>query len=99
MRVAFAFRLLPSEPGYHVSWIKNHLDAAGCRLAKYLADYDGDGAIRDARCRIAVQHGSSIAEVIPGAGSLQHTSRATTSGTILRTQGVTQLRREARKTQ
>jgi ATP-binding cassette subfamily F protein 3 len=57
---------LMDEPG-------NHLDAAAKKwLAKYLADYDGDGAMilvtHDVALLSSMDH---IAEVIPGAGSLQ----------------------------
>jgi ATP-binding cassette subfamily F protein 3 len=73
MRVAFA-RLLLSEPTLCLmDEPGNHLDAAAKKwLAKYLADYDGDGAMilvtHDVALLSSMDH---IAEVIPGAGSLQ----------------------------
>jgi ATPase subunit of ABC transporter with duplicated ATPase domains len=73
MRVAFA-RLLLSEPTLCLmDEPSNHLDAAAKKwLAKYLATYDGDGAMilvtHDVDLLKSMDH---IAEVVPGAGSLQ----------------------------
>lgn len=73
MRVAFA-RLLLSEPTLCLmDEPGNHLDAAAKKwLAKYLADYDGEGAMilvtHDVALLSSMDH---IAEVIPGGGSLQ----------------------------
>jgi len=73
MRVAFA-RLLLSEPTLCLmDEPGNHLDAAAKKwLAKYLADYDGEGAMilvtHDVTLLSSMDH---IAEIIPGAGSLQ----------------------------
>jgi ATP-binding cassette, subfamily F, member 3 len=73
MRVAFA-RLLLSEPTLCLmDEPGNHLDSAAKKwLAKYLQDYDGEGAMilvtHDIELLKSMDH---IAEVIPGAGSLQ----------------------------
>lgn len=73
MRVAFA-RLLLSEPSLCLmDEPGNHLDAAAKKwLARYLKNYDGDGAMilvtHDIELLKSMNH---IAEIIPGAGSLQ----------------------------
>jgi ATP-binding cassette subfamily F protein 3 len=73
MRVAFA-RLLLSEPTLCLmDEPGNHLDAAAKKwLAQYLKNYDGNGAMilvtHDVNLLGSMDH---IAEVIPGAGSLQ----------------------------
>lgn len=73
MRVAFA-RLLLSEPSLCLmDEPSNHLDAAAKKwLAKYLADYSGEGSMvlvtHDVELLQSMDH---IAEIIPGAGKLQ----------------------------
>lgn len=73
MRVAFA-RLLLSEPSLCLmDEPGNHLDAAAKNwLAKYLADYDGEGSMilvtHDVGLLKAMDH---IAEVVPPSGNLQ----------------------------
>jgi ATP-binding cassette subfamily F protein 3 len=73
MRVAFA-KLLLSEPSLLLmDEPSNHLDSAARKwLAKYLRDYEGEGSMilvtHDVSLLRSMDH---IAEVVPGAGSLQ----------------------------